>query len=776
MAITRLSIGQLRWSVRPELLPKDPGASSGDQVEDITPGGQQAVTALGDALSGNADDQPHFFLRGRPGTGRRRLVERALAERSAPTAAGSDLVFVHNFEHPHQPHLLQLPAGMGRKVRAELRQVIRFIRDQLDAALEARPIRNRLQAIEDRAGADIRKFTDPMDERLRPHGLVLVREEVGRLVRLTVHVKQTGRVISQDDLANLVVKGQVSREEYQKIREVIREELPELARLTTRVNEIWRRGKDLAHRVLQSEARRLLSSLLRSIDDQIDHADVKAHLEAILEDVLEHGVGGGRAAELDLIERYDANLLIAVDPEGEAPVVVEKHPSVRNLFGSIDAVWRDGRHYADSFQGLRAGSLLQANGGVLIVDADVLLEQPECVHRLQRTLSTGELTIESIDRSSPGASLKPDPIPVSFQLVLIGSSEAWTELDEAHPEMARNIDQVIDLPDRVERTEDNVRALDALIHGECRRLGLPPVTPAGRARLVEEAARLDGRGGLSTSLDRLRSRARSAARLARASGDSSVDASHVDDAVEQATRPLLHLQGQSGRVSRGFPGRSPTPGQVQIASWQSRGAVQALRVQCGSVPAQNPAFHVPSGLDDAAAAARLEVTFGLLLGLDRPAPRAVVFELFDADGSATRVDPGESFSLAALVTLVSQLTGQALRQDIALIGDIDLGGRILPVTGLNERIESMFALHSRGSRGSAPGSAAGVAIPAVQRDELMLSPRVVQAAENDLFQVFAIGSVSQAIELLVGQHPGKRLDGEFPSGSLFSRAREKLAS
>lgn len=773
MAITRLSSGQLRWNVRPELLGEDP-----DERSDITLGNDQAVRVLGDALRGNDGDQPHLFLRGRPGTGRRRLIEQALRERSSPPATGHDLVFVYNFEHPHQPRLLELPPGMGRKLRAELRQVIRFIRDQLDAALEARPIRNRLQALSDRAGADMRKITDPMDERLRPHGLVLVREEVGRLVRLTVHVKQTGRVISQDDLANLVVKGQVSRDEYTKIRNVIREELPELARLTTRVNEIWRRAQDLANRVLQAEARRLLSSLMRSIDDQIGHPDVSEHLEAILEDVLEHGVGGGRASELDLEGRYDANLLISIDPEGSAPVVVEKHPTERNLFGSIDAVWREGRHHAVSFQGLRAGSLLQANGGLLIVDADVLLEHPECMHRLQRTLIVGELAIESIDRNAPGASLKPDPIPVSLQLVLIGSFEAWSHLSTAHPELARNIDQIIDLPDRVARDEHNVRAIDTMICQECKRLGLPPFAESARARLVEEAARLDGRGALSTSLDRLVARARSAARIARQAGDASVDAQHVDAAIDRTTLPLLRLQGQTHRGGPGFPGRRPLPGQAYLVSPRgigTRGAGQLLRLQCASTPANSTSFHVPAAIDGSAAS-RLEVVLGSLLGLQQASSRSVAFETLDAEGAASTADPGDTFSLAALVALISQLSGEALRQDIALVGDIDLSGRILPVPMLNERIESLFAICQGDGRSGAASTGAGIAIPAVQRDELMLSPRLVQASQNDLFQVFAIGSVTQAVELLVGKHPGKRLDGGFPEGSVFSRARKALAA
>ncbi|MBY6205235.1 AAA family ATPase [Halomonas denitrificans] len=776
MAITRLSANQLRWNVRPDLLDAPAG-----EAPVATLGSEDAIESLGNALRGNDGDQPHLFLRGRPGTGRRRLVERALANRTPPPAAGNDLVFVYNFDHPHQPRLLRLPAGMGRKVRAELRSVIRFIRDQLDPALEARPIRNRLQALHDRADAEMRKITDPMDERLRPDGLVLVREEVGRLVRLSVHVKQTGRVISQDDLANLVSKGQVDREEYRKIREIIRDEQDELARLTTRVNEIWRRSQDLANRLVQSEARRLLAGLMRSVDDQIGHPEVARHLEAILEDVLEHGVGGGRAADLDLEGRYGANLLIAVDPDGTAPVVIEKHPSARNLFGSIDTVWHAGRADAVSFQGLRAGSLLQANGGLLIVDADALLEHPECLNRLQRTLTTGELSIESIDRRAPGASLKPDAVPVSLQLVLIGSFDAWRQLNREHGELARSLDQVIDLPDRVSRDEHNVRALSALLVNECERLELPPFDAGARARLVEEAARLDGRGGLSTSLDRLLARARAAARLARQAGDSKVEAAHVEFAIEQATVPLLRLQGDEAQGSAAFPGARSMPGQVHLLARRddgTRGAARVLRLQCASLPARHASIRVPVGLQDRAGTEdQLEILLGSLLGLDNEPGLHAALELIAADGSVVTDAPGETFSLAALVALLSQVTRTPLRQDIALIGDIDLTGRVLPVTELNERIESLFESCYRSGRRSGGGtgpSGAGVAIPAVQRDELMLGPRIVQASGNDLFQVFAVGSVAQAIELLAGQHPGKRIDGRFPDGSLFARARQRL--
>jgi predicted ATP-dependent protease len=498
MAKTRLSAGQLRWNVRPDLL-----RDLDTEHAPIAIGSDAAIDTLTRALRGNDGDHPHLYLRGRPGSGRRRLLQRVLGEREAPPASGHDLVYVFNFEHPHQPRLLKLPAGQGRRFRAEMRQFSQFLRDQFEAALEARPIRNRLQALSDRADAEMRKITDPLDERLKPHGLVLVREEVGRLVRLTVHVKQTGRVITQDDLANLVAKGQVDREEYRTIRQVIHEEQDALAGITTRVNEVWRRVQDLGTRLVRTEARRLLVGLARGIDEQFEHPAIRRHLTAVTEDVLEHGVGGGRLDGIDVESRYGVNLLLSPwTPRATAPVVVEPYPNARNLFGSIDS---DGTRRASDnalFMALRAGRLLQANGGVLIVDADALLERPDCVKRLQRTLDSGEMTLEALDRNAPDASLKPDPIPVDFQLVLIGSEvQRGASIEPAAPGAGPD-DRPVDRPARAgrARTNTNVRALGALLLAECRRQDLPGTRTADAlARLVEEAARLDGRGGLSTS-------------------------------------------------------------------------------------------------------------------------------------------------------------------------------------------------------------------------------------------------------------------------------------
>ena len=260
MALSRIPPADLRWRVDPRSLVDDE-ASRTAHSETL----DRLVSSLSQAVADNSPARGHIFVRGHAASDRGRLLASGLESIRPPKREHHDFCLVHNFVYPDRPRLLRLPAGSGRKLRAGLGEISRFIRDQLESALEARPIRNRLQALSDRSDAEMRRLTQPLEKKLKPHGLVLVREEVGQLVRLTVHVQQTGRVITQDDLANLVAKGQVSPEEFDQIRTVIRDSQPQIRKLTEAINRTWNHAHQLRGRLLRAETRRLLADLAQPV-------------------------------------------------------------------------------------------------------------------------------------------------------------------------------------------------------------------------------------------------------------------------------------------------------------------------------------------------------------------------------------------------------------------------------------------------------------------------------------------------------------------------------
>ena len=130
---------------------------------------------------------------------------------------------------------------------------------------------------------------------------------------------------------------------------------------------------------------------------------------------------------------------------------------------------------------------------------------------------------------------------------------------------------------------------------------------------------------------------------------------------------------------------------------------------------------------------------------------------------------GDSASCAELYALLSSLSGLALRQDIAVTGALNQHGEVLPVGGLNEKIEGWYRVCAQaGLTGTQ-----GVLIPARNQRHLMLSPQVVQAVADGQFHVHAAQHVSEGVALLTG-HDAGLAPGECLPGSVHARAEATL--
>jgi predicted ATP-dependent protease len=69
----------------------------------------------------------------------------------------------------------------------------------------------------------------------------------------------------------------------------------------------------------------------------------------------------------------------------------------------------------------------------------------------------------------------------------------------------------------------------------------------------------------------------------------------------------------------------------------------------------------------------------------------------------------------------------------------------------------------------------GVLIPWDNRTQLMLSDEVVDAVEQNMFHVYAIKTIEEAMEILTGVKPGRRLkNGGFSKNSIYEAVDERL--
>jgi predicted ATP-dependent protease len=136
---------------------------------------------------------------------------------------------------------------------------------------------------------------------------------------------------------------------------------------------------------------------------------------------------------------------------------------------------------------------------------------------------------------------------------------------------------------------------------------------------------------------------------------------------------------------------------------------------------------------------------------------------------------GDSASCAELYVLLSSLSGLPLKQGIAVTGALNQHGDILPVGGINEKIEGYFrACTTLGLDGSQ-----GVLIPQRNRRHLMLAQPVIDAVAQGRFHIYTADHVSEALELLTGQPSGMQdsignVTADYAADTVLGRAQATL--
>ena len=102
--------------------------------------------------------------------------------------------------------------------------------------------------------------------------------------------------------------------------------------------------------------------------DIVDNADI------FLEQSGEQAEVATASLDKKLPRRYKVNVLVSRKTD-DFPIVVEENPNYHSLFGYIETATFKGTVFTD-FSLIRPGSLHKANGGVLMMDAQKVLEQP----------------------------------------------------------------------------------------------------------------------------------------------------------------------------------------------------------------------------------------------------------------------------------------------------------------------------------------------------------------------------------------------------------------
>ncbi|MFT5365401.1 MAG: lon-related putative ATP-dependent protease [Candidatus Latescibacterota bacterium] len=782
-SIHPLSLAQLRRTCDLEQFDFETTADLPDLKEIV--GQDRAVAAVRFGIGIDRAGYNIFAL-GPAGVGKQALIKQFLETRATKGIQPSGWCYVYNFDEPHRPRALALPAGTGVRLRQDMRQLVDDLTTAIPTAFEAEEYRMRRDRIQGAFQEREHEAFDELRKRARERGLSVMRSPNGLMF---APLGENGEVMPQ--------------EAFQKISEA------ERLSLEKEVEELHNVSQDLFQKMPQweKEMRQELRELGREITrfavgylidalrkDYEAIPDVIAYLEAVRNDVVENVVelirpdGQEKQAARNaqntppISRRYQVNVLIDHNGLDGAPVIFEDNPTYANLVGRVEHLAEMGMLQTD-FNLIKPGALHRANGGYLVLNAEKLLSQPYAWEGLKRALRSEKIRIESLGQMHAmisTVSLEPEPIPLDVKVVLLGDRRLYYMLQSYDREFGELFKVAADFDDDMVRDEKSLQQYAQLIATVARRESVRPLDRGAVARVIEESSRsVEDSEKLSVQIRGIVDLLQEADYWANRSGHEVITADDIHNAIVERVY-------RAERVQRAMEAQILRETILVDTDGEAVGQINGLSV----LSMGDHAFGKPSRITAQVSLGRGEVidierevdlsgpshSKGVLIlsgflggryGSEYPLSLSASLAFEQSYGG---ID-GDSASSTELYVLLSAISGVPIKQSFAVTGSVNQHGQVQAIGGVNHKIEGFFDIcKARGLTGHQ-----GVLIPAANVKHLMLRQDVIDAVADDKFQIYPIETIDQGIEILTGMAAGEKDEkGNYPEETINGRVSARL--
>lgn len=786
-------VDQLRWRLDPAALPFE-------TTRDIEPlkeiiGQKRGVEAFKFGM-GIDKDGYNVYVTGMAGTGRMATVRKLLEEISKKEKAPDDLCYVNNFKNPEAPILLRLSGGMGASFKEDIRELVDNLKKEIPRIFESQEYISRKKEIMEAYEQKGKGFFKALDQKVKEQGFTLVDIQMGQYKRPEVMPLVDGNPTTIDQLEAMVEKGRFPKDEFESIKEkhaALRDEIDQIfLELRDLQKEVQKKVEEMDRMTFLKNA----SEMTGPVADKYENEQIRKFLEAMIDDMAENlqifSPQQGQPQipgltpimpEVDRFQPYQVNLIVDNSEQKSPPVIIETYPTYRNIFGSIERVVDRSGLWRTDFSRIKAGSLLRANGGYLVINLLDAIVEPGVWQALKRALKSRQLEIQTYDPFYlfTTSGLKPEPIDLETKVVVI-SDERLYRLLLFYDEDLRKIFKVrADFDTSMDKNEESIHQFARFVKMKSEEEKLRPFDRTAVSALVEQAVRMTGRQEkISTSFPVITDILREADYWASQDNHDTVQEKHVDQAIDaRIFRSNLveeHIQEMIDRGTLMIDVDGEVVGQVNGLAVYSLGDYmfgKPSRITASTSMGRAGIINIEREADLSGSTHNKGVLIlsGYLrkkYAQEKPLTMSasVAFEQ-----SYSGVD-GDSASSTEIYALLSSLSEVPIKQSYAVTGSVNQKGEVQAIGGVNHKIEGFFQCCKR--MGGLNGRQ-GVLIPESNVKDLMLRKDVVEAIETGEFHIHPVKTIDEGIAILTGKEAGERQpDGGYPEGTINFLVDKKL--
>lgn len=784
--LTELTPEQLRWTCPVDIF----NFKSTEEVETLNEivGQPRAIESIKIGAKVAAKGF-NIFVTGLAGTGRLSTVKAILEQVEGYSNTFYDYCYVNNFKDPDKPILIRLPQGEGKKLAKAMEDAVNYLRKRLPKLFEEDEYQNAKRKIFESYQQKENEILSKFDEKIKPFGFIrgnyeneqgLVIQDVFPIVDgQPVHINQIEQLVAEKKVTEKQAK------EFYKNYQIFHSEIFNLSRQSFKMLQEMKANLVELDRTTSSV---VINTTFKEIEETFTNAKIKTYIDAAKEYILKNltlfiktsdnpiSPTEDAPSENDAFSVFTVNVILDNSETKSPPIIVETTPSYTNLFGTIEKTYDKRGFWKTDFSKIKAGALLRADQGYLIVNADDLFIEPGVWQALKRVLLYDKLEIQPMDVyfQISQSYLKPEPIDIKVKVIIIGGQTLYHLLYEYEKGFKKIFKINAQFDYYTKKNEELINNYVRFISKICRDENLPHLTPDGVARVVEWAAEFAGsQNKLTLKFSDLADLVREASYYSNDKDklingeaiqkaldirryrnnllDEKIKNEILEDVIMVSTtgERVGQINGltiyNDGIYSFGKPARI-----TSTVSVGNAGIINIEREAQMSGAIHNKAVLIISGF--------LRERFAQKFPLSLSA--TIAFEQ-----SYGGID-GDSASLAEIYVLMSAIAKVPIKQSWAITGSMNQKGDAQPIGGVNEKIRGFWEIcKNRGFTGDQ-----GVIIPEQNVKDLMLDKEIIEDVRAGNFKIYSVKRVEDAVPLLFGMEAGKMdSSGNYPDGTLFSK-------
>ena len=454
----------------------------------------------------------------------------------------------------------------------------------------------------------------------------------------------------------------------------------------------------------------------------------------------------------EILSKYDVNVIVDNSKRNRPSVIYEEDPTIGNLIGNIEYK-NNNNGYSTDISLISAGSLLKANEGCLILRLSSLISSGLSYYYLKKALLHGNVNYnytKSYLEVLSIAGLKPETIPISVKVIVIGSYENFQILYENDEDFKTIFPIKIEADVEVKYNEAARNFIVAMIKEKINREKLLNIKEDAIDEIIKFLVRTTGeRNKISIDDYYINKLLYLSNNNAKEENRKNIEKQDVIEVAYEDEKILDDILDNYKNKKILITTDGKKVGVINALSVVGTGSYsfgKPMRVTCLSHIGDGKIIdiHKECKLSGSIHEKSIAILGGILSNLISPYERLPIDLQLSFEQTYGMVE-GDSASVAEIICILSALSRRGIRQNIAVTGSINQFGEIQAIGGANEKIEGFHRVCNIIDNTNDKG----VLIPNSNADELILRSEVEEDIKKGKFHIYTMETLEDAIEVLI---------------------------